>query len=660
VAGGSVVARLFGPLETLFVEELAPRPGRLAGSLRTAACCCLVTAVAMVFQIPAAYDAAFVVFLISGEDVVASVVTALASTVAVTVAVALALFLSTFDAGSIAVRLPVMAAATLVGMFASRALKIGPAAFLAGFVLIEAQTMVDQVSSTEEMVHSVLWLWVVIELPVAVVVLAQVATGETPGARARRSGVTLLRALADSLRHPGSEDLRTQNAEAGALVASVRRAAMVDAAAKQRLGGNMRSIETFETLLAMRDVLPAETPVAARERLADDCAACADALEHGTPIPARAQPITGDPALAAAPAGVLPVVLAMTAALERLRDSLDRRNRGLVEPADPAARPPRLTDPAERRENFRFAVKSTIAVISAYLIYTGYGYFGISTALTTCFFVSLGSLGESVQKLTLRLTGAMVGGVIAGLCIVFLRPSMTDVGQLALLVGVVTGASAWIAASSVRLSYFGMQIALAFLLGLLQGYAPPSHLKVLINRVVGILLGNVLVTIVFSTLWPTSARERAGASIDQALRGLAGFLGAGTHPAGARLAILQAIDKARGFQAFSGFELRMLPEAQRAEARHGTSVEELQRIAGLAFVVAESPGSPGVADSLRGANERSAQLLLARAGGTAPGPAIGPRAVGPVADGEALSDRAAIEASALLSSELEKGHGVAS
>jgi multidrug resistance protein MdtO len=655
VAPASAAARFWKPLETLYSEELSPRPGRLAASLRTAACCCLVTALAMVFQIPMAETAVFFVFMFAREDVVASIVAGLAGLVTATAAVVLALFPATFDAGAIALRLPIMVAVTMVALYASRAVKLGPAALIGGFILVKGQAILDEVQTTEEFVHGVLWLWIIVALPVAVVVLAQLATGESPVARGRRSGVTLLRRLADSLRHPGSEDVRAQKLEAAELMTSTRRVAMVDATAKRRLDGNMRLIETLEALLTMREVLPAETPVAVRERLADDCIACADAFQHRTPIPPPAQPVTADPALASAPVGVLPVVFAMAAALERLRAGLDRWSRGLTEPAGPAR--PRLTDHGARRDNFRFALKGTIAVTAAYLIYTGYDYLGISTAVTTCFFVSLGTLGESVHKLTLRITGALVGGVLAGFCIAFLEPSMSDIGQLSLLVGAVTGLCAWLTASP-RLAYVGWQIAFAFLLGTLQGYAPTSHFKVLFDRVVGILLGNVLVAVIFSTLWPTSARDGAEASIDQALRELAALLGAGPLPAGARLAVLQAIDKARALGGAGKFELRMIPEFERAEARHGTSVGELQRIAGLTFVVAESSGSPAVAERVRSANARNAKLLLARAG--EPGPDIGPAASLGVRAGATLSDRAAVEASALLSSELEKADAVAS
>jgi multidrug resistance protein MdtO len=638
-------------------EELARRPGRLAGAIRTAVCCCAVTVLAMVFQIPAAYDAAYVVFLISREDVVATVAAGLASAAAITLAVGLALLLSAFDAGSAALRLPLMAGVTVAAMYASRAFKIGPAAFLAGFVLIKSQTLLDQVADTEELVRGVLWLWVVIVLPVGVVVLVELASGAWPATRARRSALGLLRALADSLRRPGGSDLRTRHAEAVDLVTSTRRAAMVDAAAKGRLGSSLRLLEILETILSMEEVLPAATPPVLRGRLADACEACANAFERGEPPAPPAHPAAPEGMSSAAPADVLPVVHAMASALERLRAGLDARSRGLVEPPPDALRP-RMTDDGERTRNLKFAIKTTLAVMSAYLIYTGFAYPGISTAVTTCFFVSLGSLGESIQKLTLRIAGALIGGVAAGLCIAFVRPSMTDIGQLSLLIAAAAGVCAWIAASSVRLSYMGQQMAFAFLYGILQGYEPPSHFRVLFDRVFGIVLGNVLVTLVFSTLWPTSAKDRTRGEVDRAFDELAAFVGEARHRVGARLAVLQAVDKARQLAAFAKFELRMIPRAPSLESQREMSVTELQRIVGLAFVAAELPGSAAIADRLRAENDRSVRLLSAFGRPTEPGPGIGVRPGAAVVEGATLSDRAALDASSLLLSELEKTHGV--
>ena len=623
MAGASAVSSVFAPLGSFLREELAPRPGRLAGALRTAVCCCLVTAVAMVLQIPDASFAAFIVFVLSREDVVATVVTGLVAIVAITLAIVLALVVTAFDAGSAALRLPVMAIVTMAAMYASRALRVGPAAFLTGFVLVKSQAAIDGAANTEELVRGMLWLWVLVALPLGVVVLVQLVTGQRPATTARQSGLGLLRALADSLRRPGAGDLRSRRSDEAELVASTRRTAMVDATAKGRLGSDLRLIETLETLLSMKDVLPAETPPALRGQLADECDACAKAFERGETVPPPAQPVASQMTSVSGPVGVRPVVYGMAAALERLREGLDRRSRGLVEPMSHVVRP-RMTDDRERTDNLKFAVKSTLAVMCAYFIYTGLALPEIATAVSTCFVVSLGSLGESMQKLTLRIAGALVGGVAAGLCIAFVRPSMTDIGQLVLLVGAAASICAWVIASSVRLSYMGLQMGLAFLLGILQGHAPPSHFKVLFYRVVGILLGNVLVTVIFSTLWPTSAKERAKGSMDRALDELAAFVGAGTPRVGARLAVLQSVDKARQFDAFAKFELRMIPKAPSAEAEQEMSVDELERVVGLTFVAAESPGSPAIAGRLRSENERAGRLLHALAHPTDVQSEIGP------------------------------------
>jgi multidrug resistance protein MdtO len=470
----------------------------------------------------------------------------------------------------------------------------------------------------------------------------------------------LLRELAASLRDPSVGYRTDRIAEALDLLGSTRRNAMVDAAAKGRLGSDLRLMETLEAILWMDSVLPAGVPLTLRNRLADECDACANAYERGEPPGPWGQltPSDVDGTSADVPGGALPVVQAMALALERLRDGLDRRARGLVEPMSREARP-RVTNRAERRANVQFALKGALAIMSAYLIYTGFGYPEIATAVTTCFFVSLGSLGESVQKLTLRIAGALVGGVAAGLCIAFVRPSMQDVGQLSLLIGAGAGVCAWVATSSVRLSYMGLQMAFAFFLGILQDYAPPSHFKVLWDRVIGILLGNVLVTVIFSTLWPTSAEERAKTSIAHALDGLAALVGAEGPRVGARLEVLETIDKARQFDAFAKFELRMLPKAGHPEARQGEmTVGELLRIAGWVFVAAELPVSPAIADGLRGEKDRAAALLRAHAGKADVRPEGGPPAGIPVTEGVTVSDRAAIEASERLLSELARVRGV--
>ena len=197
--------------------------------------------------------------------------------------------------------------------------------------------------------------------------------------------------------------------------------------------------------------------------------------------------------------------------------------------------------------------------MAAYFIYSVLDWPGISTAVPTCFVVALGSMGETIQKMWLRISGALIGGLAAGLCIVYLLPHMTDIGQLCLLIAVASAIFAWVATSSDRLSYMGMQMALAFLLGVLQGYGPNTSLTVLWDRVVGVLLGNLLMSLVFSVVWPISALDRARAAIAQALRALGNLMRDAAHPpADVRLAAVQRLTEARHFTSVAAFERNLM------------------------------------------------------------------------------------------------------
>jgi hypothetical protein len=84
--------------------------------------------------------------------------------------------------------------------------------------------------------------------------------------------------------------------------------------------------------------------------------------------------------------------------------------------------------------------------------------------------------------------------------------------------------AAWIAAGSERTSYMGLQIALAFDLGFLQGYGPPENIDPLRDRFIGIVLGICIVTTVFALIWPESANSSARERLADCLRTIARLL----------------------------------------------------------------------------------------------------------------------------------------
>src|SRR5580704_12708452 len=259
-----------------------------------------------------------------------------------------------------------------------------------------------------------------------------------------------------------------------------------------------------------------------------------------------------------------------------------------------AQRAPRRLFAADAFSNpahWQFALKTTMAVMISYAIYSLVAWPGMRTAIVTCFFVALSSLGETVHKLLLRLSGAVIGGLIAGLCIVFVLPHLTDIGQLCLLVFTVSVGAAWVSTSSELLAYSGMQIAFAFFLGILQGYAPATDLTVLRDRVAGILLGNIVITIIFSSLWPQSARSAIRAAIADSLRAIGEVIRRPRNAGDARLRTVQALARADHLRTLTLFELRMLPSHTR-ESLNVPSVASVERLAGAAFVVTTDAISP--------------------------------------------------------------------
>jgi multidrug resistance protein MdtO len=212
------------------------------------------------------------------------------------------------------------------------------------------------------------------------------------------------------------------------------------------------------------------------------------------------------------------------------------------------------------------------------------------TAIVTCFFVALGSVGETVHKLTLRISGALIGGALAALCIVFVLPHCTDIGQLCLLIAIVSAGAAWVATSSEQLAYAGLQIAFAFFLGVLQDYAPATDLTELRDRVAGILLGNVVITIVFSVFWPQSAATRVRSAVGQALRAVAALVQSPSDAPVNREKAARALVLAEHFGTLRGFELQLVPGHVPAE-HIASSLPDLAILEGRVFVSSElSPG----------------------------------------------------------------------
>src|SRR6202034_4189722 len=148
------------PLLELLAVELASREGRWAAVARIATGSAITVVIAMVFQIPEPTYMAYIGFLISKDEKNATVTAALGAFAAATLAVLLILGLELIDTAEPALRLPLMPMAAFAGMFTARTFALGPISYLAGFLIVLLQTLVDDVPSPEVLTRLTLWTWV--------------------------------------------------------------------------------------------------------------------------------------------------------------------------------------------------------------------------------------------------------------------------------------------------------------------------------------------------------------------------------------------------------------------------------------------------------------------------------------------------------------------
>jgi multidrug resistance protein MdtO len=623
------------PLLEVLALELASREGRWAAVARIAAGSTITVVIAMVFQIP---QPTYIGFLISKDEKSATVTAAFGALAAVTLAILLVLGLELIDTAEPALRLPLMAMATFAAMFTVRTFALGPISFLAGFVVVLLQSLVDDVPSPEALTHATLWTWVVIFVPLAVTVIVNLVFGQGAVAFMDRSVRKVLKECETSL---ANGDYRKSLPDWRARLLPLLETAQHSTKSGERTGRiTVPVIRALLDALVILEALPGNLPDDVQEELASRLQACRLAMESGA-VPAKDESLAPPPQFVGSSKEQSPAVVAVRSTLSGLLSTISRpiTSAGKTE----AAHPPRglfVADAFSNPAHWQFALKTTMAVMISYAIYSLLDWPGMRTAIVTCFFVALSSLGETVHKFVLRLSGAVIGGLIAALCIVFVLPHLTDIGQLCLLIAVVSVGAAWVATSSELLSYAGLQIAFAFFLGILQGYAPATDLTVLRDRVAGILLGNIVITIIFSSFWPQSARSGIRAAVAEALRAIGDVIRQPRNAGEARMRTVQALVRADHLRTSSLFELRMLPSHVR-ESLNVPPLANVERLAGAAFVVSTDAISR---DAAQGSTARLAEWAESAADNLSKGRPVPPSPV-PTASSPAT----AIELDARLS-----------
>jgi len=516
-------------------DELTLSPPRTFQMFRMTALVMLVVIVSMALRVPSAAISAYMIFFVSKADVATTARVGIGGVVGVTIALLLSLVFYSLAFSEPALRLPLMGCAMFVGMYFLRASPKGVLGMLIGFVTTYALTLIDQVPSAEALTRLILWTWVFVGYPIALLVLLDIAVGRRP-ADIFRDGV------GERLQAAGEYLSGVDDSVAGLRFERFQRAGVDElepyAHAGPRSSAPIRAalLRQVELLYLFLRELPAQakntSEVKSVVRQAGEVCLRAQRALIGraeVPLEGLATVETGPTDSPNASGPALTLALPLLGYVKDIAHSvIDLRNPPPLDVASGSAALEQPSSPSEaaakKTESIQFALKVTLAAMTAYLIYTGLDWSGIHTALITCFFVAQDSVGATIHKLTLRILGAIIGAALGISAIVFVLPHLESAGGLALVTGAVMLPAAWIATGSQSISYMGLQIAFAFCLTVLQGFSRTSHMVVGRDRVIGIILGNVIMSLVFTFLWPVRVRVSVRRALSRSLDALAAMI----------------------------------------------------------------------------------------------------------------------------------------
>ena len=505
---------------------LAPRPGRFEFSMRLALICALTVLVVEIYQTPEPALPAYIVFFLNREDRMTSLIMNAVLVVVATLIISLVLVVAMVVADDRMWLFVSIAVLSFGFLFLASASKLRPIGSTLALIVGYALDQLGTIHLGEEATRGLLYAWLFVGIPASVSIAVNFLLAPPPRRLAERAialrlelSAAMLSAPDERIRHRFRECMREGAVE---ILKWLKLAGHEKTSPPGDIAALRQAAGSTVVLLSAIDVMEcnpeAVFPAAVRENLARTLDEMAGILATG-----------GYPVAIVweAPDFYHPLTLLAAATLNDIKDAVAR----FTEPPSPEASP--KEKPKEAKGFFEedaftnpyhmhYALKTTAAAMFCYVLYSLLDWPGIHTAFLTCYIVSLGTTAETVEKLTLRILGCLVGAAAGIAAIVFLVPSLTSIASLMVVVFIGAYIAAYITGGGPRISYAGFQFAFAFFLCVIQGAAPAFDMTIARDRVIGILLGNLVAYLLFTNLWPLSVGKR----IDPAIASLLRCLGA--------------------------------------------------------------------------------------------------------------------------------------
>jgi multidrug resistance protein MdtO len=497
---------------------LAMRPGRWEYALRVGVIGALTCLVAEIYQTPDIALTIYIAFFLNQKNRTASVIQNIAFVVLISIVIGLIMVVTNLVLDDPLWRVATMVLLSFGCLFLGSASKLRPIGATLALVMAYALDLLGSVPVGEVATRGLLYAWLFVGIPAGISIVVNLLIAPSPRHVAEREIALRLRLSACALR----------DGDVGRQFGEVLREGCAAPLALLRLAHLERSVTEAQIAALKQAVLSATAILSAvdaalRYRFAFSAALTqqlvaglertAEELERG---PA---PITLDLSLHDAPPEARAVAEEIALALAQFGLPQADEAKPKPKPKAPFFQPDAFTNP----DHVRFALKTTAAAMLCYLFYSLTDWSGIHTCFITCYIVSLTTAGESIEKLTLRIVGCLLGAAVGFAVILFVLPQLTSIGALMALVFRGLVGAGYVAAGSPRISYAGLQIAFAFLMCVVQGPSPAFDFIVARDRVIGILIGNAVSYLVFAHLWPVSVGRRIDPAIAALLKRLAGL-----------------------------------------------------------------------------------------------------------------------------------------
>ncbi len=512
------------------VRLMAPRPGRLELATRLAVICALTVLVVEIYQTPDAALTVYVVFFLNRGDRAVSVILSVVLVALITVIVGFIVLVAMIVINDPMWRVISMTAISIAILFVASASKLRP---LGGTIALIVGYALDLLGTTplangELATRSLLYAWLFVGIPAGISMIVNLLLAPPPRRLAERGiarglelSAAMLQAPNENIRSEFREHLREGMAEIQKLLGLADREKTSkpdDIAALKQAAGSTTLVMSAIDVMDRRPEAQLALPIA--DYLVRTLAEMSSILRAGGyPVRIGWDPPQIERALAPIEADVLGdikeaiVHFAEAPSLKRRVNEPKKEGGGFF-----------VADAFTNPDYIRYALKTTAAAMFCYFLYSLLDWSGIHTAFITCYIVSLGTTAETVEKLTLRILGCLVGAAAGYGTMIFLIPYLTSITALMVVVFAGALAAGYVSAGSERISYAGFQMAFAFFLCVIQGSSPAFDLSTARDRVIGILLGNVVAYLVATNLWPISVAKRIDPAIAALLRRLAALM----------------------------------------------------------------------------------------------------------------------------------------